>query len=114
MISLCTPVYWSIRLQEWVHSLLPPLCDRRWNYPGEGKYIAYISKDLSDTEGLHFKWYRETRFEEMRIKTMLVRVAAEGRRDMAERIIEYSENGRINTKTHSCHVAADTSVSTCL
>lgn len=45
---------------------------------------------------------------------MQVRVAAEGRRDMAERIIEYSENGRINTKTHCCHVDADTSVSTCL
>jgi hypothetical protein len=45
---------------------------------------------------------------------MQVRVAAEGRRDVAERIIEYSENGRINTKTHTCHVAADTSVSTCL
>jgi hypothetical protein len=94
--------------------LLPLLCDRSWNYPGEIKYIAYISKYLSDAEELNFKRYRETRFEEMRIKIMQVRVAAEGRRDVAERIIEYSENGRINTKTHSCHVAADTSVSTCL
>lgn len=88
----------EFRLQAWVHRLLPPLCDRSWNFPGEIKYITYVSKDLSDTEGLNLKWYRETRFEEMRIKTMLVRVAAEGRRDMAERIIEYSENGRINTK----------------
>jgi hypothetical protein len=67
---------------------------------------------MSDAEGLNFKWYRETGFEEMRIRTMQVRAAAEGRRDVAERIIEYSENGRINTKTHRCHVAADTSVST--
>jgi hypothetical protein len=88
----------EFRLQAWVHRLLPPLCDRSWNFPGEIKYITYVSKDLSDTEGLNLKWYRETRFEEMRIKTMLVRVAAEGRRDMAERIIEYSKNGRINTK----------------
>jgi len=75
---------------------------------------VYISKDLSDEGELNFKWYRETRFEEMRIKTMQVRVAPEGRRDVADIIIEYSENRRINTKTHSCHVSADTSVSTCL
>ena len=45
---------------------------------------------------------------------MQVRVAAEGRRDVPERTAEYSENGRINTKTHRCHFASDTSVSTCL
>lgn len=78
------------------------------------KYTAYISKGLPDTEGLNFKWYRQTRYEEIRNKTMPVRLAAEGSRDVAERIIEYSENGRIHTKTHRYHVASDTSVSTCV
>jgi hypothetical protein len=57
------------------------------------KYIVYISKDLSDTEGLNFKWYRETRFEEMRIKTMLVRVAGEGRRDVAGELLNILKTG---------------------
>jgi hypothetical protein len=78
------------------------------------KYVAYISKDLSDTEGLNFKWYRQTRYEEIRNKTMQVRVAAEESRDVADRIIKLSENGRMHTKTHRYHVASDTSVSTCV
>lgn len=68
----------EFRPQTWVHSLFPPLCDRSRNYPGKMKYIAYVSKDLSDKKGLNFKWYRASQFEGMRNKTMRVRVAAEG------------------------------------